>query len=114
MLRLLIVWGTVLVLGSLILSRNGGGLLELVLTWGFFLTIPALCVLFGFSVVERIGLNWSPNMPILLGAFIAVAIPAGCAIFFRQQMGWDVILQAVLPISIILGAAWAYSPRIIG
>ena len=113
MVRLLVVWAVILVLGSIVLARGGGGLGELIITWGFFLTIPALVVLWILSLVERFGANWFSNMPIVLGVLIAVAIPAICAVFYRQQMGWDVILQAVMPISAIFGTAWALSPRII-
>ena len=114
MLRLLVVWTIVLVVGSMILSRNGGGFGEMVLTWGFFLSIPALIILWLLSQIERLGANWFENMPMVVGLGVAALIPIGCAAFYRQQMGWDVILQAVVPISAVLGLAWAFSPRMIG
>ena len=113
MLRLIIVWVIVLVLSSIVLARNGGGAGEMIVTWGFFLTIPALIALWGLSLVERVGSQWIGNMPIVIGVIIAAGLPAMCVLFFKSQMGWDVILQGVLPIALIFGSAWALSPRFV-
>ena len=106
------VWIVTFVWACIILGGSQG-FAETFVLGGMFLTLPALLILFLFVCVENMFIDTVPKMPWIIGILIAIGIPAACAAFLPEKTGWDVIIQAILPVTLVLGISWAISPQLI-